>query len=271
MWPRPRVPPLLLPALSGTENPQFLEVAHLGLSFCCHRRRCPGPPAAGRCRPRHPVCCPRASQMAAGTPGPKGPLQPVTAGSLLQHGAQPSLPTWGPPALVCCSLTVPTRPSRSQTPPLSVFLLCCCWAETGQQGQIGSPSSAQKKQETETAACARALCRWSNARVPSLTPSSSHASHFHSPFLPPLPPPPSSRVRPILPPFPLLYPFSICQTNSSSTPLSPTSSPLPTPSTPHDPPSRFHTAWRYPSSTIRLNLVNHSHGRSKHHFADCND
>ena len=32
--------------------------------------------------------------------------------------------------------------------------------------------------------CARALCRWSNARVPSLTPSSSYASHFHSPFLP---------------------------------------------------------------------------------------
>ena len=98
---------------------------------------------------------------------------------------------------------------------------------------------------------------------PPLTP---HTFTLHS-SLPFPPPPPSSRVRPILPPFPLLYPFSICQTNSSSTPLSPTSSPLPTPSTPHDPPSRFHTAWRYPSSTIRLNLVNHSHGRSKHHLS----
>ena len=87
------------------------------------------------------------------------------------------------------------------------------------------------------------------------------------PSLSPLspPPPPFSRVHPVLPLFSLFYPFSICQTNSSATPPPPLPPPLPTPSTPHDPPSRLHTAWRYPSSTIRLNLVNHSQGRSKHH------
>ena len=48
------------------------------------------------------------------------------------------------------------------------------------------------KTKTETAVCARALCQWSNARVPSLTPSSSHTLHFHSPFIPPPPPSPVS-------------------------------------------------------------------------------
>ena len=135
------------------------------------------------------------------------------------------------------------------------------------------PAPCTEKTKTETAACARALCRWSNARVPSLTPSSSHASHFHSISIPPYPPPlphplPSSRVRPILP-FSLLYPFSICQTNKSPTLTLPYPPPPPPPLHPSHPttPSRLHTVWRYPSSTIRLNLVNHPHGRSKHHLS----
>ena len=52
-----------------------------------------------------------------------------------------------------------------------------------------------EQNKNETAACAHALCRccWSNACVPLLTPSFSHASHSHSPFLHP-PPPPASHL-----------------------------------------------------------------------------
>ena len=65
-----------------------------------------------------------------------------------------------------------------------------------------------------------------------------------------------SRVRPILPLF-LYYTHlaSVKQTHQQS-PTLPSLQPA-HPTTP--PPSRLHTAWRYPSSTIRLNLVNHSH------------
>ena len=58
------------------------------------------------------------------------------------------------------------------------------------------------------------------------------------PSLSPLspPPPPFSRVHPVLPLFSLFYPFSICQTNSSATPPpSPTPSPPYTQHTPRPP------------------------------------
>ena len=59
---------------------------------------------------------------------------------------------------------------------------------------------------------------------------------------------------------------SVKQTHHQYPPLSPTLPPPPLhPSHPMTP-SRLHTVWYYPSSTKRLNLVNHSHGRSKHHI-----
>ena len=79
-----------------------------------------------------------------------------------------------------------TAVSQSNASSFSIFivlLLSWNWSARADRKSIFST----EKQETETDACARALYHWSNARVPSLTPSSSHASHFHSPFLPPLP------------------------------------------------------------------------------------
>ena len=107
--------------------------------------------------------------------------------------------------------------------------------------------------------------RWSNARVPSLTPTSSHASHFHSPFLPlclSLPCPTYLTLLSII----LILHLSNKHHQSPTLPYPPpphTHTHLPHPTTP----SRLHTIWRYPSSTISLNLVNHSHGRPKHHFS----
>ena len=58
---------------------------------------------------------------------------------------------------------------------------------------------------------------------------------------------------------------SIKQTHHKSPTLPYPPPPFPHPAHPTTP-SRLHTVWCYPSSTIRLNLVNHSHGRSKHHL-----
>ena len=88
-------------------------------------------------------------------------------------------------------------------------------------------------------------------------PPSSHASHFHSPFLPPPPPP---RVWPVLPLY-LLYLFGICLTNTSPIPHSPYP-PIPTP--PHDLISHpCHLALPFIHHQFKLN---HSHGCFKHHI-----
>ena len=120
----------------------------------------------------------------------------------------------------------------------------------------GVDGGCTEKQETETAACARALCRWSNARVPSLTPSSSHASHFHSPFLPPLPPLPP--VSALSCPLFLYYTHlaSVKQTHHQ-----PPSPPPPLPSLHPAHPTTPHLASIPPGATLH-----HSHGRSKHHL-----
>ena len=94
--------------------------------------------------------------------------------------------------------------------------------------------------------------RWLHA------PLKHHTFTLHSPLSPP---PSSFRVWPILP-FSLLYLFGICQTNTSPTPHSPypPAHPPPPQHPPHPTtPSCLHTIWCYPSSTISLNLVNHSH------------
>ena len=75
----------------------------------------------------------------------------------------------------------------------------------------------------------------------------------------PPPPPPLTYLTSLS----ILHLFGICQTSASPTPTPHPHSPLPTHH--HPTQSRLHAVWCHPSSTISLNSVNHSHGRSKHH------
>ena len=175
------------------------------------------------------------------------PLQPWIVGSLLQPAVPLSCPTWGPPVLLRFPPTAPTGPSRNQK-----LQLCCCWAGTAQQSQIGMPSSSpphklgitHTKKKTQKnrdwCMCMRALLLVKCTRPLADSILLSHLTLSLS--IPPLPPPPttpspSSCVRPILP-FYYTYLVSVKQTHHQSPTLPyrpPTHPPSTTPSPPHDP------------------------------------
>ena len=122
---------------------------------------------------------------------------------------------------------------------------------------------AQNKKQKPRLLRAHALYGYSNALA--LVPLSD--SILLSRLALSLPPAPV----PLLPCLTYLAPLSIIPVwhlwskHITNPPFSPTPPPNPTP----PPPLRLLAIWRYPSSTISLNLVNHFHGPSKHHFT-CN-
>ena len=140
--------------------------------------------------------------------------------------------------------------------------------ELTQQGQIRRPSSShhtswectEKNKNRLLRVHARSAAGHMQASPrglhPPLTP---RTFTLHLPL-----PPPTHPFLPCLTYLAILYIIPIWHLSNKHI-TNPSLSPTPHPSRPTTP-SLLHTVWRYPSSTISLNLVNHSHGRSKHHF-----